>query len=76
MSHKSCYRIAVYPGDGIGQEVTPLAFDVLHQAIGDTVELDCTEFPWGVTTGWSTARRRRRTTSSSYAPSTPSFWER
>ena len=48
MSQKPCYRIAVYPGDGIGQEVTPLAFDVLRAAIGERVELDCTEFPWGV----------------------------
>ena len=49
MSQNPCYRIAVYPGDGIGQEVTPLAFDVLRAAIGDAIELRCTEFPWGLT---------------------------
>ena len=48
MSQKPSYRIAVYPGDGIGRDVTPLAFDVLNQAIDGQVELDCTEFPWGV----------------------------
>ena len=48
MSQKPSYRIAVYPGDGIGREVTPLAFDVLNQAIDGQIELDCTEFPWGV----------------------------
>lgn len=48
MSQKPCYRIAVYPGDGIGREVTPLAFDVLRAAIGDRIDLDCTEFPWGL----------------------------
>ena len=48
MSQKPSYRIAVYPGDGIGREVTPLAFDVLNQAIDGQIELECTEFPWGV----------------------------
>jgi len=42
------YRIAVIPGDGIGQEVTPAALrvlDVIARRAG--VTLDLTEHPWG-----------------------------
>ena len=41
------YRIATIPGDGIGQEVLPVALDVLH-AVGDRhgFKLEVTEFPW------------------------------
>lgn len=48
MNKNPYYQIAVYPGDGIGQEVTPLAFDVLKAAIGDAIDIECTEFPWGL----------------------------
>ncbi len=42
------YRIAVIPGDGIGQEVTPAAMRVLEavtQRAG--IALDSIEYPWG-----------------------------
>jgi 3-isopropylmalate dehydrogenase len=42
--HPSKKRIAVIPGDGIGQEVIPLALNVIR-ASGADVEL--TEFDWG-----------------------------
>lgn len=42
--HSSRKRIAVIPGDGIGQEVIPQALQVI-QASGANVEL--TEFDWG-----------------------------
>jgi tartrate dehydrogenase/decarboxylase/D-malate dehydrogenase len=42
------YRIAVYPGDGIGVEVTAEAVKVLH-ALADRFEfnLKLAEYPWG-----------------------------
>jgi tartrate dehydrogenase/decarboxylase/D-malate dehydrogenase len=45
--HKS-FRIAVYPGDGIGTEVIAEALRVL-QLIGelDDLKLDCKQFDWG-----------------------------
>jgi len=49
MSHLPSYRIAVIPGDGIGQEVTPAGVEVL-QAAGRRYEafaLDLTWFDWG-----------------------------
>ncbi|HEX5446912.1 MAG TPA: tartrate dehydrogenase [Pirellulales bacterium] len=44
------YRIAVYPGDGIGPEVTAEAVGVLRavEAKLQRFSLDCTELPWGV----------------------------
>ncbi|MBX7166654.1 MAG: tartrate dehydrogenase [Pirellulales bacterium] len=43
------YKIAVYPGDGIGKEVTPEALRVLHRAaeLAGTFNLETTELPWG-----------------------------
>ena len=48
MSDVRRYAIAVIPGDGIGQEVTPAALEVL-EAAGRThgFELALTEHPWG-----------------------------
>lgn len=46
MSDKQ-YRIAVYPGDGIGREVTAEAVHAL-EAIQSGFRLEFTEFPWGV----------------------------
>ncbi len=40
------YRIAVIPGDGVGQEVTPVALEVLRAA-ADGFRLAAEEFPWG-----------------------------
>ena len=42
-------RIAVYPGDGIGQEVLPAALRVLQQALArdGKFELATTDIPWG-----------------------------
>jgi tartrate dehydrogenase/decarboxylase/D-malate dehydrogenase len=44
------YRIAVYPGDGIGPEVTAQAVAVLRavQARRGDFAVESTEFPWGV----------------------------
>lgn len=44
------FRIAVYPGDGIGPEVTEQAIRVLRAVQAKQTEwsLDLTEFPWGV----------------------------
>jgi len=44
------FRIAVYPGDGIGPEVTTQAIRILRavQAKQNQWSLDLTEFPWGV----------------------------
>jgi tartrate dehydrogenase/decarboxylase/D-malate dehydrogenase len=44
------YRIAVYPGDGIGPEVTDQAVRVLDavQARSGEFSLDMTHLPWGV----------------------------
>ncbi len=43
------YRIAVIPGDGIGNEVVPAALRVLEAAAAaaGTFTLSCTAFPWG-----------------------------
>jgi tartrate dehydrogenase/decarboxylase/D-malate dehydrogenase len=43
------YRIAVIPGDGVGQEVVPAALRVLNRAaqLAGTFSLDCEELPWG-----------------------------
>lgn len=42
------YRIAVYPGDGIGTEVTHEALRALEAtAARFGFDVDCTEFPWG-----------------------------
>ncbi len=43
------YHIAVIPGDGIGQEVTPEGLRVL-ESVGEltgTYRLHCEDFPWG-----------------------------
>ncbi len=43
------HRIALYPGDGIGPEVTDAAVAVLRAVEGPDAgfRLDCTRFPWG-----------------------------
>ena len=43
------YRIAVIPGDGIGQEVTPEGVKALRAVaeITGSIALDLQEFPWG-----------------------------
>jgi tartrate dehydrogenase/decarboxylase/D-malate dehydrogenase len=43
------YRIAVIPGDGIGQEVMPAALQALHAVadITDACRFDLETFPWG-----------------------------
>jgi tartrate dehydrogenase/decarboxylase/D-malate dehydrogenase len=42
------YRVAVIPGDGIGQEVIPAGLSVLHAAAARTgFTLDTESFPWG-----------------------------
>src|SRR5947209_7489539 len=43
------YRIALIPGDGVGQEVVPAALRVLNAAArrDGSFELDCELFPWG-----------------------------
>ncbi len=44
------FRIAVIPGDGIGQEVVPHGLAVLEQlaaSSGGAFEFEFTEFPWG-----------------------------
>ncbi|MBL8131467.1 MAG: tartrate dehydrogenase [Anaerolineae bacterium] len=43
------YRIAVIPGDGIGQEVTPVGLEVLEAAAQETgsFQLETESFPWG-----------------------------
>jgi tartrate dehydrogenase/decarboxylase/D-malate dehydrogenase len=43
-------RIAVYPGDGIGPEVTTQAVRVLQQVVSSQpeVQLDLTHLPWGI----------------------------
>ncbi len=42
------YRIAVIPGDGIGQEVTPAAMRVLDAVTSRAdITLDRVEYPWG-----------------------------
>ena len=42
------FRVAVIPGDGIGQEVVPVAVDLLRRATdGVPPGLQFTEFPWG-----------------------------
>lgn len=46
--HVSAIRIAVIPGDGIGQEVVPVAVDAVRAAVAlDGVEATFDEFPWG-----------------------------
>jgi tartrate dehydrogenase/decarboxylase/D-malate dehydrogenase len=40
-------RIAVIPGDGIGQEVVPEGLRVLEAAAGASVEFAFEHFPWG-----------------------------
>jgi tartrate dehydrogenase/decarboxylase/D-malate dehydrogenase len=41
------YRIAVIPGDGIGQEVTPAAIAVLDAAAAGGFRCEWQHFPWG-----------------------------
>ena len=41
------YKIAVYPGDGIGVEVTEQTLRVLEAVQEDTFKLELTHFPWG-----------------------------
>jgi tartrate dehydrogenase/decarboxylase/D-malate dehydrogenase len=42
------YRIAVVPGDGIGQEIIPVTLEVLHAAVEPTgCRIETTEFPYG-----------------------------
>lgn len=43
------YRVAVIPGDGVGQEVVPAAVQVLNRVaeLSGTFTLDYEEFPWG-----------------------------
>jgi tartrate dehydrogenase/decarboxylase/D-malate dehydrogenase len=43
------FRIAVVPGDGVGQEVIPAGLAVLHAAAkrDGSFALDCDELPWG-----------------------------
>ena len=43
------YRIAVIPGDGVGQEVVPAGLRVLNAAAAKdgTFTLECEELPWG-----------------------------
>ena len=42
------HKVAVIPGDGIGQEVIPAALSVLEPVAGrHGFSLDVTEFPWG-----------------------------
>src|SRR5436305_1193390 len=40
-------RIAVIPGDGVGEEVTSVALRVLAEAAGDDVAIETDSFPWG-----------------------------
>lgn len=49
MSMKQTYKIAVYPGDGIGPEVIVQTVRVLErvQELDGTFKLDCTWLPWG-----------------------------
>lgn len=48
MAAASRYRIAVIPGDGIGQEVTPAATRVLETVARRAgLTLDFVEYPWG-----------------------------
>jgi tartrate dehydrogenase/decarboxylase/D-malate dehydrogenase len=44
------FKIAAYPGDGIGPEVTAEALRVLArvQELDGTFKLECTSLPWGV----------------------------
>ena len=44
------YRIALYPGDGIGPEVVDAALDVVEAArrVVGGFQLDCTRFDWGM----------------------------
>ncbi len=49
MTGKSSYNIALFPGDGIGQEVTRSAAAVLARASEQHgLKLQLTQFPWGV----------------------------
>lgn len=42
------YRVAVVPGDGIGQEIIPVALEVLHTAIAPTGNrMETVDFPFG-----------------------------
>jgi tartrate dehydrogenase/decarboxylase/D-malate dehydrogenase len=43
------FRIAVIPGDGIGQEVTPEGLKALQAVVEvtDALRLECEQFPWG-----------------------------
>jgi tartrate dehydrogenase/decarboxylase / D-malate dehydrogenase len=43
------YRIAVIPGDGVGQEVVPAALSVMSRAaeLAGSFAIECEEFPWG-----------------------------
>jgi tartrate dehydrogenase/decarboxylase/D-malate dehydrogenase len=44
----SAIRIAVNPGDGIGQEIVPVAVDAVRAAVAfDGVEATFDESPWG-----------------------------
>lgn len=44
---RQTYRIAVIPGDGIGQEVVPAGQRVLEAAVKDQAHLAWHEFDWG-----------------------------
>jgi tartrate dehydrogenase/decarboxylase / D-malate dehydrogenase len=45
---RMAYRIALIPGDGVGQEVLPAALRVLSAVAGaHGFELECEELPWG-----------------------------
>jgi tartrate dehydrogenase/decarboxylase/D-malate dehydrogenase len=39
------HKVAIIPGDGIGQEVVPAALEVIQRAAPGVLEI--TEFPWG-----------------------------
>lgn len=47
-SGANAVRIAVIPGDGIGQEVVPIAMECVAAALApDGVRLVADEYPWG-----------------------------
>ncbi len=47
MAERPQVRIAVIPGDGIGQEVVPAGLNVLEAAGGASVQFSFEHFPWG-----------------------------
>ncbi len=50
LRHMPLYKIAVYPGDGIGTEVTPQAVRVLEEVSRrhDELQLEFSQFDWGL----------------------------